>query len=368
LREQQEIVRRLAEGPLRYIHENQPAIARMQALARSLDNSAVLRVAEAFNAVNLAHASAIAELTSGAFKSFVLPDSVIEMQRYAEVDSIYKALEEAAIPYRRISEQVESMSRYLDATRFITHTTKHDRIGELISAAERERDVVARVSERLLLRHAELIASLSLPEGRLLSVPPFASELPTIDIFIHSEALRVITPHEPLAPEQERQTASLRLEVESETLAFLEIALPELNPPFLSQYRGAKACAAGRAPDWWTHGSASLRKLLKGVLHTAATNEEVLPWAKQNHKELDRNDRPTRATKVEWLCSFISNDAYRAYVRTELNSALALIDLLDTAQHTDEFPEFEQQYDWTFMRAEFAIRHILTIWKARRSQ
>jgi hypothetical protein len=70
---------------------------------------------------------------------------------------------------------------------------------------------------------------------------------------------------------------------------------------------------------------------------------------------------------VEWLCSFIPNDAHRAYVRTELNSALALIDLLDTAQHVDEFPEFEEHYDWTVIRVEVAIRHILTIWKARPS-
>jgi hypothetical protein len=226
---------------------------------------------------------------------------------------------------------------------------------------------VARLTDRLALRHADLIASLNLPEGRLASVPSFASEIPTIDVFVHTEAVRVVTPHEPLEPEQELKTASLRLEVVDQTVAFLEITLPELSPPYLDQYRGAKACAAERGPDWWTHGGASLRKLLKGVLHTAAPNDVVLPWARQNNRELDRVGRPTRATKVEWLCSFIPNDAYRAYVRTELNSALALIDLLDTAQHVDQFPEFEKQYDWTVVRVEVAIRHILTIWKARRS-
>ena len=88
-----------------------------------------------------------------------------------------------------------------------------------------------------------------------------------------------------------------------------------------------------------------MRKLLKGVLHTAVPNESVLPWATKNNKPLDKHGRPTRDTKIEWLCQFIPNDAYRAYVRTELNSALALIKLVDTAQHVDEFPEFEDQYD-----------------------
>jgi hypothetical protein len=144
--------------------------------------------------------------------------------------------------------------------------------------------------------------------------------------------------------------------------------LPELSPAFLDQYRGVKARSMDRGPDWWTQGGSSMRKLLKGVLHTAAPNELVLPWANQNNRELDSAGRPTRATKVEWLCQFIPNASYRAYVRTELNSALALIGFLDAAQHVDEFPEFEQQYDWTILRVGVAIRHILKIWKTRQGQ
>jgi len=106
---------------------------------------------------------------------------------------------------------------------------------------------------------------------------------------------------------------------------------------------------------------------VKGVLHTAAPDAEVLPWATANKKEIDRFGHPTRATKVEWLCNFIPNEAYRGCVRTELNSALSLIGLLDASQHVDEFPEFEAVFDWAFLRVEYAIFHILTIWKARRA-
>ena len=81
-----------------------------------------------------------------------------------------------------------------------------------------------------------------------------------------------------------------------------------------------------------------MRKLLTGILHTAAPNERVLPWATKNNKPLDKHGCSTRVTKIEWLCQFIPNEAYRASVRTELNSALALIELVDTAQHVDEFP------------------------------
>ena len=106
-----------------------------------------------------------------------------------------------------------------------------------------------------------------------------------------------------------------------------------------------------------------MRKLLKGVLHTAAPNERVLPWATKNDRALDRNGRPTRATKVDWLCQFIPDDAYRAFVRTELASALALIELLDSAQHVDEFPAFEEHYESIILRAEVVLRHVLELWK-----
>jgi hypothetical protein len=196
-------------------------------------------------------------------------------------------------------------------------------------------------------------------------VPSFVSELPTLGVFVHTGAVRSITPHEPLEADEEERSLVLRGDITTETVVFVEATLSELSSAFLDQYRGAKARSVERGPDWWTQGSSSMRKLLKGVLHTAAPNELVLPWAKQNNKELDRAGRPTRATKVEWLCQFIPNEPFRAYVRTELDSALALIGLLDVTQHVDDFPEFEQQYDWTVLRVEVAICHILTIWKAR---
>jgi hypothetical protein len=49
----------------------------------------------------------------------------------------------------------------------------------------------------------------------------------------------------------------------------------------------------------------------------------------------------------------------------ELISALHVLTMLNETQHEDETPEFEQQYDEIVGRVEVAVRHILTIWKAR---
>jgi hypothetical protein len=108
-----------------------------------------------------------------------------------------------------------------------------------------------------------------------------------------------------------------------------------------------------------------MRKLLKGVLHSVAADEVVHPWAVKNKKELDRVGRPTRATKIDWLCECYPYDEYRSTVKMELISALHVLKLLNETQHEDDTPEFDQQYDEIVGRVEVAVRHILTIWKAR---
>ncbi len=365
LQEQEEMIRRLTEGPLRYLRENEAAIERAQEFARSLDTSTL--AAQAFESERaLSRAAEIADLTNSALARLALPESITAMERYAsQRRGMQAAAERLALPHKTITEYVHSMSATMESANLAAASLDWTRIGGLWSAAERERDLLARFTDRLSLRHADLIASLETSDGLLASAPPFVFELPTLGVFVHTGAVRSITPHEPLEADEEERSLSLRVDITTETIVFLEGTLSDLSPAFLDQYRGAKARSTDRGPDWWTQGGSSMRKLLKGVLHTAAPNEVVLPWAIQNHKELDRVGRPTRATKVEWLCQFVPNDAYRAYVRTELNSALALIELLDATQHLDEFPEFEQQYDWTILRVEVAIRHILTIWKAR---
>jgi hypothetical protein len=216
-----------------------------------------------------------------------------------------------------------------------------------------------------VVRHTEYVEALALPESTLHRLPEAMQQLPTQDVFVHTGAVRSLSPHEPAEPDVDKTGVAIRVEVSAATSVFLEATLPVLYAPFREQYRGAKARSMDRGPDAWTQGGASLRKLLKGVLHRAAPNELVLPWAHANHMELDRNRRPTRATKVAWLCEPVANDAYRAFVRTELDATLAVIELLDASQHLDEFPDFQDKYDWVLLRVEMAVRQILELWKLR---
>ena len=58
-----------------------------------------------------------------------------------------------------------------------------------------------------------------------------------------------------------------------------------------------------------------MRKLLKGVLHTAAPNERVLPWATKNNKPLDKHWCPTSAV--------VTSDRHRPDARERIGAQTA---------------------------------------------
>ena len=335
--EQQEILRRVVEGPGKYLRENQAAITHMHDLIRRMDAAA---------------------------GALVTPDFLKTLDRYArEHSQMHETIERLALPHQVLMRDAAAMSSLIKATQFTLPTIDFSRVGDLIGAATLQRDAVARLTDRLLFSHVDLIESTSRPQSPPASIPAAVSDLPSQDVFVHTSAVRSLTPHEPLEDEDKEISVPLRHAIIAETDSFLERTLPELKPAFVEQYRGVKARADNPGPDGWTQGSASMRKLMKGVLHSVAPTDVVLPWATKNNKELDENNRPTRATKIEWLCRSIRQDTYRAYIRNEIDSALALIDLVDTAQHVDEFPEFAEAYELILARVAFSVRHMLAVWK-----
>jgi hypothetical protein len=366
IQEQIDMYNHLAEGPLRVWREHhadmQTAIERSRLLVNPLaDTTALLKT-------SLADVGGTLALSREVLDKFGLHDSITEMQRvYRDQQSaITGARNTLLLGHRDFAAEIASASSYITMAHTAFSTFEMTRIGELIGAEMAHRDRVHMLTERLTLTHADLVASLSLRDGRLATVPSFVSELPAIDMFVHGGAIRTITPHDDYEePTEERRIVSVRTEISLVTMEFLESTLEELKPAFRSQYRGAKARARERGDDWWAQWGSSMRRLFKGVFHNVAHDDVVLPWAKQNNKDLDDHGHPTRGTKIEWLCLGIQNAKYRAYVRTELTSALALIGLLDSTQHVDEFPEIEETFEWTELRAEFALRQILTIWKNR---
>ena len=243
--EQQEMMQRLMEGPAKYFRKNEATITRMQDLAHSMDTGILERAVATANASNLAlRLPALVDSTAAAFAKLTTPDFTTAMDRYVlGQQQMYETIEHLALRHKTWTDHVAAMSSFIEATRFTLPTIDFDRVGGLIAAADLQRDAVAHLTERLLSCHADLIESFSQAGSPLASVPLAVSDLPTLDVFVHTSAVRSITPHEPLEDEDEERTVPLRSTIVTETDMFLEQTLPELKSVFLEQYRGVKACA-----------------------------------------------------------------------------------------------------------------------------
>jgi hypothetical protein len=370
MRERDEMVRRLAEGPLADLRRNDELFRQANQMTRvigDMERNSVAAVMKRLAAPEFLTAlETAARQASETMHRLRAPEMLAAMERAAAVQTqLAQFAERAVFAHEGVARQIGAMALQINATLKALPTIDFERIGTLVSLTDTPRARLGLATRRLVVRHTRYVDALAVRDSALHRLPSNVQALPTQDVFVHTGAVRSVTPHDAAEPEVEETSLAIRLEISTSTIVFLEATLPALHAPFLDQYRGAKARSADRGPDWWTQGSASLRKLVKGVLHRAAPNDLVLPWAKANNKLLDRIGRPTRATKIEWLCVPVGDDDYRAFVRAELDSTLALIDIVDAAQHVDRFPDFEERYNWVLLRVEMAIRHILELWKLR---
>ena len=154
---------------------------------------------------------------------------------------------------------------------------------------------------------------------------------------------------------------------DGETDPSLEYVLARLDPAFASQLRGAMLRIDERGPDWRAQAAVSLRRVLLGVLHRAAPNDLVLPWVTRPKTQIDPQGRPTRRAKIDWLCELIRHDGSREFVKPKLYSALASLDLLNKAIHSNECPELAESFSSVSAIVRSAIHHIATLLERRRS-
>ena len=193
---------------------------------------------------------------------------------------------------------------------------------------------------------------------RGLSVPP-VPRLPRVPMGNFARLLS-LPPRHSVRPTAAQSELSKRF-LSSQRDASLELTLAAYDPAFADQLRGVWLRGKERGPDWLTQAAASCRKLLLGLLHTAAPNERVLPWAKKRRVQLDPKGRPTRRTKIDWLCRSIENRAYRGFVRNDLNTVLEVLALCNQAVHVNESPDFEESFELAIARVESGIRHIIEL-------
>lgn len=110
-----------------------------------------------------------------------------------------------------------------------------------------------------------------------------------------------------------------------------EIRLRELDPKLLGLLIGARAAAKANNPDRTRHVTVSLRELFTHVLHRLAPDEHVSAWTRD--PKHFHNGRPTRRTRLLFICRDLDSDPFATFVEKDVDAALKFLTVFQVGTH-----------------------------------
>lgn len=233
----------------------------------------------------------------------------------------------------------------------------------LLTVSDVTRSLIGYETDRLNRAYAGFGASIAHRPEWLASAPDFLRTGPADTVFAQARFVRTVTTHEEIDEAEATAADEIWAEVQTQTLGYIEVALPELNPKLMQAWEGAWHTARRRGPDWARQAASSMRFLLIEALDAVAPIEDV------RKSELParyvQNGQILRLGQIHWLCEPLKNRTYGKVVRADLDSAMTIIEAMNEAVHRADYEEIEDAFQTMAIRAAVALSNLLKLWKAR---
>jgi hypothetical protein len=204
---------------------------------------------------------------------------------------------------------------------------KADLIGDALGISIARRAVLGGKFGDFSDTYRDLFRSFETPRGRILSLPPILSRLPTVEFYHGVNLLRATS----VDVAEETEGDYVRDEIEAETEDALEKFLIDLHPPLAQMLNGARQALSSDNPDRVRHFSASLRELFMHVLHRLAPDDEVRAWS-NSPAHYDRG-RLTRKARLLYISRSINQEPFDAFVEKDIDAALEFLKLFQRGTH-----------------------------------
>lgn len=148
-------------------------------------------------------------------------------------------------------------------------------------------------------------------------------------------------------------------EAEIEELPSVDEELTSFDEQLLDMLNGARSSLKSDNPDKARHVTTSVRELFTHVLHRLAPDKTVRQWTEDSSHY--HNGRPTRRTRLLYICRQFSDDPMKKFVEADVSAALALIDALNAGTHgvASKLTEFHLQA--IICRMESLILYLLRV-------
>jgi len=156
----------------------------------------------------------------------------------------------------------------------------------------------------------------------------------------------------------EIEDESSREQVNDELKEYLATIDPDLN----ILLDGARDSISSNNPDKVRHAITSMRELVTHVLHHLSPNEEIMKWSKDpNH--LDKG-KPTRRSRLVYICREINNDKFTDFVKKDIDSTLAFIQLFQRGTHSIKSNISEIQLNAMLFKTESTLSFLIKTGKS----
>ena len=217
-------------------------------------------------------------------------------------------------------------------------------------------DVIGNVTST----YGKLAASIRVLQD-LTYLPAFALPGATREVFITGYALdMILVPKEPEVME-DASVVQLIAEVEQETSGCIEL-LQAIDPALVRPYIGAHDALCGKNVDRTRHILSSLRELWNHLLRLLAPDEHVLSWLSTDDKDLLHEGRPTRRTRVLYICRGLNYEPLSDFVVQDTHALVKLVEFLNRVHELDR-ELTDEQLRALLLRTDSWLMYILRIYK-----
>ena len=167
-------------------------------------------------------------------------------------------------------------------------------------------------------------------------LPAFILPGATLEIFTTSLAIKTLRPLDERDEEDTETEIQLDDELERGE-SFCIALLRQVDPELVRMYTGARDALLGNNPDRARHALISFRGLWDHLLRRLAPDELVKVWIPgiANQKGLSHDGKPTRHTRVRYICRELNNGSLTEFLIHDTQALVKLIELCNLIHELD---------------------------------
>ncbi len=329
------------------------AIQESLAAQRALDRSLLASATSALATVNLPdYTSNIRDLVS-ANKTLtdIVSQASIADSAMSKIFAEHNVLRKSLASIASLRSTTEPLASFDTSRLLYTSLSSQVRLldlethsfGNLIGATNLFTNDLAATFSKLTSSYRDVIESIPKISKQLV---PFVATYAPIEYALELDVIEGIT-----VEDDEAQ--------DLEPLPSVDDELASFDERLLALLKGARQSLDSDNPEKARHVTTSVREFFTHILHELAPDHEINQWT--TDASYYHNGRPTRRTRLLFICRTFSCDPLTKFIEHDVQAALTLVDSLNAGTHAIESKLTQPQLQAIVYRMESLALFLLKV-------